>query len=318
MSGRLRLIAVTAAVTLVLAGAGAFVLGGFHDLSAARQHPPWLYRGLGLVRDAVVAADASEVELPEDWRPEAAAEDAALFQTHCATCHGAPGLPPAPFALGMVPAPPNLVAAARERPPGEIFWFIRDGLKMSGMPSWRFRLTEAEMWRLTALVEALPTLSPAEYRSLLSEAGALPPPDGEAAPSIGPNVLADADPERGRMAMRLHGCRSCHVIPGVVGTSDLRVGPPLGEAGERRYIAGVLPNRPEAMVRWIMDPQAVDPLSAMPDLGVAEPVARDMAAYLYALGDGPPAAAPQASEGGGAPASAEARAGGPASSHRPD
>ena len=47
------------------------------------------------------------------------------------------------------------------------------------------------------------------------------------------------------------------------------------------YIAGVLPNTPDALIRWIMDPRDVDPKTAMPDLGVTSHDARDIAAYLY-------------------------------------
>jgi cytochrome c1 len=49
----------------------------------------------------------------------------------------------------------------------------------------------------------------------------------------------------------------------------------------RLYIAGLLINTPENMVAWIRHPQAVKPLTAMPDLGVPENDARDMTAYLY-------------------------------------
>lgn len=300
MIARLRRIALTAATTLALTVAGIFVLGEFYDLSAVRQHPGWVFRGVGLARDAIVAVDASDVEVPPGWAPEATPAGAALFQEHCAQCHGAPGIAPADFALSMMPVPSNLVAAARERPPEEVFWFIRNGLKMSGMPAWAIRLDEAEMWRLTALVEALPALSPVAYKALLPEVGAAPedgvPKDGAPLPEgatggagadvlTGADALVGGDPERGRRAMALHACRSCHLIPGLVGRPDLRVGPPLGDVAERSYIAGVLPNRPENMIRWLMDPQEVDPLSAMPDLGVSEPVARDMAAYLYGLAD---------------------------------
>ena len=51
----------------------------------------------------------------------------------------------------------------------------------------------------------------------------------------------------------------------------------------RAYIAGQLPNDPENLVRWIQDPQGVEPGTAMPNLGVTAAVARDMAAYLYTL-----------------------------------
>lgn len=49
------------------------------------------------------------------------------------------------------------------------------------------------------------------------------------------------------------------------------------------YIAGLLTNTPEHMVRRIMDPPAVDPRTAMPDMDVTEDDARDIAAYLYTL-----------------------------------
>jgi cytochrome c len=61
------------------------------------------------------------------------------------------------------------------------------------------------------------------------------------------------------------------------------VGPPLTMFARRAYIAGQLSNEPNNLIRWIRDPQAVEPGTAMPNLGVAPAVARDMAAYLYTL-----------------------------------
>ena len=47
-------------------------------------------------------------------------------------------------------------------------------------------------------------------------------------------------------------------------------------------IAGVLPNTPENLVHWLRSPQAVVPGNAMPDVGLSDAQARDIAAYLYA------------------------------------
>jgi len=58
------------------------------------------------------------------------------------------------------------------------------------------------------------------------------------------------------------------------------VGPPLEQFHRRKLIAGVLPNTPENLVRWIMDPQGVNPHTLMPDLEVTEPHARTMVRYL--------------------------------------
>jgi cytochrome c2 len=90
------------------------------------------------------------------------------------------------------------------------------------------------------------------------------------------------DPERGRAMLRKYGCQSCHSIPGVAGANGL-VGPPLGGVASRSYIAGVLPNTPEHMMRWIEDPKGVDSLTAMPNVGVTETDARHITAYLYTL-----------------------------------
>ena len=95
-------------------------------------------------------------------------------------------------------------------------------------------------------------------------------------------ALTGADPDGGPALMRHYGCVSCHSIPGVRG-ADATVGPPLTAMSRRTYIAGVLPNNPANMVRWIVNPPSVDSLTAMPYLGVTAGDARTIAAYLYTL-----------------------------------
>jgi len=97
--------------------------------------------------------------------------------------------------------------------------------------------------------------------------------------------VAGGDAERGRRALAAYGCGGCHTIPGVPG-ARARVGPPLTDFADRAYVAGRLPNQPAELVRWIRDPQGVSPGTAMPNLGVGEAAARDIAAYLYTLGAG--------------------------------
>lgn len=98
-------------------------------------------------------------------------------------------------------------------------------------------------------------------------------------------TVAGGDPERGRSLIPEYGCGSCHVIPGVPGAQG-KVGPPLTHFAERSFIAGNLRNEPAALARWIRFPSHIEPGTAMPDLGVSEAHARDIAAYLYTLGSG--------------------------------
>jgi cytochrome c1 len=88
--------------------------------------------------------------------------------------------------------------------------------------------------------------------------------------------------KRGRSAIERHGCAACHVIPGVSNPGS-HVGPSLDRIATRGYIGGVLANTPENMLRWLRDPPAVDPRTAMPKIPMTEQETRDMSAYLYTL-----------------------------------
>lgn len=95
-------------------------------------------------------------------------------------------------------------------------------------------------------------------------------------------VTTGGDVRRGAAAVARYGCGSCHVIPGISGATGL-AGPPLSGIGNRIYIAGVLQNTPENMIRWIKDPKAVDDKTVMPNVGVTQEDAMDIAGYLYTL-----------------------------------
>lgn len=97
--------------------------------------------------------------------------------------------------------------------------------------------------------------------------------------------VAGGDPARGVVALARYGCGGCHIIPGVSGARGM-VGPPLTDFALRGYVAGVVPNWPRHLVQWVMDPPAISPQTAMPNLGIGEQEARDIAAYLYTLGAG--------------------------------
>lgn len=96
------------------------------------------------------------------------------------------------------------------------------------------------------------------------------------------SMVVGGDPRHGPSLVRQYGCGTCHTIKGVAGANG-RVGPPLTGFGERVYIAGTVPNRPDMLVRWIMDPPALQPRTAMPNVGVTEADARHLAAYLYTV-----------------------------------
>jgi cytochrome c len=93
-------------------------------------------------------------------------------------------------------------------------------------------------------------------------------------------VVPEGNQRLGREALLRHGCYACHVITGIREATG-RVGPKLEEIDRQIYIGGVLPNLPENMILWIQDPLRFSPQTAMPDLGVSDQDARNIAAYLF-------------------------------------
>jgi mono/diheme cytochrome c family protein len=95
--------------------------------------------------------------------------------------------------------------------------------------------------------------------------------------------VAGGEPAKGRDLIYAYGCGACHTIEGIRGARGT-VGPPLVDYAERALLAGILPNTPRHLVPWLMDPVALDPQTGMPAIGLTEPEARHIAAYLYTLG----------------------------------
>lgn len=96
------------------------------------------------------------------------------------------------------------------------------------------------------------------------------------------DVSGMGDPVHGRHLIESYGCGACHMIPGVHAARG-QVGPPLLYFSERTMIAGEIPNTPANLAKWIEHPHQVEPRTAMPELGVTEDEANDIAAYLYTL-----------------------------------
>ena len=259
--------------------AAAFVYSGLYDISATDQHTPPVYWLMEALLRRSISVRAEEPAASDVAKAAATGEGFRLYHTHCAQCHGAPGISPEPFALGMTPVPANLVATARHWSAGEIHWVVKYGVKMTGMPAWKYRMSDDEMTQVVAFVKTdLPLLSPVQYRELIKPVSAAPAPMRD----MSAGASASGDPDAGLRAMHQYACATCHVIPGLTGATQ-EVGPPLRGMATRAYIAGMLPNTTGNMVRWLMFPQRVSVRTAMPDLGVKEGDARDIAAYLATL-----------------------------------
>ena len=268
---------------IAMAGIGAaatIIVSGVYNVAAVEQHTAPVFWTLYTAMRQSVRQHAAAITPPPLSDPAVAMQGRVRYDAHCRACHGAPGVAADAFALGLTPAPLNLANVSREWPDRDLFWVVKNGIKMSAMPAWEFRFSDDELWSLVAYLKVMPAESPAQYRAALALAAGHATQDSSKHPSSGSAPTVSA--KRGKVALLQYGCATCHDIPGVVG-ADAPVGPPLAHMARRGAIAGLLTNDVEHMVAWIREPQRWHPGSAMPDLGVSEADARDMASYLYSL-----------------------------------
>ena len=273
----------------VVAGAVVFVFSGAYNVAATSQHLQPIHTLLETTMRQSVRLRASSVK---QSAPGEAQRGAACYQSLCVQCHGAPGVAQNDIGKSMQPVPGPLVDALQRWRPRELYWITRHGIKMSGMPAWEHRLDDGQLWDVVAFIERLPTLSPQAYAAATTTAepgtcaqadvtaiqAAGAPADGD----LSATMTEPGSPERGRLALSQYACSACHTIPGVT-SSYPNVGPPLASMARRRLIAGRLANTPDNMVQWLRKPHTIKPDTAMPDMGLTEAHARDMASYLATL-----------------------------------
>lgn len=264
------------AIALVLVGvvaSGVMLLSGAYSTAATKQHFRITYRILELGLRYSVARYADDIVVPDLQRVADVNVGYACYREHCLQCHGAPGVARAPLGRGQLPAPSSLSESAREWPAAHLFYVTQQGVRMSGMPAWEFRISDEGLWSTVAYLKAMPFMTVAEHRELdaASAGAACPPPTSANAYSR----------ERTQIMFRQYACDNCHIIGDMVGPKT-HIGPSLENWRDRKYIAGILPNTRQNLVRWIVAPQSISPHTMMPDLDVIEPHAEQMARYLMA------------------------------------
>jgi mono/diheme cytochrome c family protein len=164
----MRLLAFIGALAIIAAIAAAtFFFGGFYSVAGTAAEPGPVNWAIAKVRDASIERHAVD-------NPPVSLGDMAIVQNGarafatrgCTTCHGAPGVEWAKFSEGLRPDPPDLKDIAKEADAPELFFVIKNGIKMTGMPSFgAIGTPDDEIWSIVAFVKKLPTVSEADYKS---------------------------------------------------------------------------------------------------------------------------------------------------------
>jgi mono/diheme cytochrome c family protein len=165
---RLKLLAVIGALAIIvgIVAIGYFFLG-FYNVAASVDDPKIVAWALPKVRDASIDRQSAGLKPPMSLDDQAVIQAGAraFAQRGCINCHGAPGVEWAKFSEGLHPDPPDLKEVADDEP-RQIFWVIKNGINMTGMPSFgKIGVDDKEIWSIVAFVKKWSTVTPENYKA---------------------------------------------------------------------------------------------------------------------------------------------------------
>jgi mono/diheme cytochrome c family protein len=153
------------AVTLaVLAAIGlAWLYSGSYDVAATSQDGAvarWL---LGTARRHSIAHRSGAIQVPPLNDPALVQEGFDHYHEMCEGCHLAPGMEGSELNAGLNPRPPLLAKAVPQSTPAELFWIIKNGIKMTGMPAFGASHPDSEIVNVVGFVRRLKGMTPEQY-----------------------------------------------------------------------------------------------------------------------------------------------------------
>ena len=166
------ILAIVLAGVILILGAFLFVWSGFYNIAATRPHYALTFSMIGMLRERSIEVHSDEIKVPD--LKNAALKEKAVIHYHemCRLCHGAPGYPPEEFSEGLYPSPPVMASGKiqSELSDSEIFWVLKNGLKMTGMPAFGPTHNDEILWGLVALSRDIPGITPSQYNHMVENA----------------------------------------------------------------------------------------------------------------------------------------------------
>jgi len=157
----------------IVTGAGIiYVYSGYYNIAATQPHTKITVGLINEVRDASIEYHSKGIKVPSTLDANVIREGVRHFNEMCRLCHGAPGFPKEEFAEGLYPKPPDLASKGiQQGSDPEIFWVLKNGIKLTGMPAFGPTHNDNELWGMVRVFRRLPGLKPEQYKEMLESAG---------------------------------------------------------------------------------------------------------------------------------------------------
>ena len=156
-----------------------YAYSGLYDVAASQPDSALARWLLTTVRDHSIDRQSAGIAVPRLDDPALIQEGFAHYHAMCTGCHLTPGMESSEIRAGLNPEPPVLAKLVPSRSPARLFWVIKNGVKMSGMPAWGASHSDQMIWAMVAFLEKLPGMTPAEYQSMEKQLKTIPGMDDD-------------------------------------------------------------------------------------------------------------------------------------------
>ncbi|MFU8817441.1 MAG: c-type cytochrome [Pseudomonadales bacterium] len=146
-----------------------FIYSGFYNVTATEPHTEPVAWVLETTKRRSVATRADNIEVPALFTEDQIRHGYVHYMAMCVMCHGAPGVEQTELAQGLRPAAPPVRDMVPEWTSAELFWVVKYGIRMTGMPAWGVTHDDDELWSIVAFMERLPQLTVEQFQQLQAE-----------------------------------------------------------------------------------------------------------------------------------------------------
>jgi len=147
----------------------AFVKSGLFNVAASDPHTKFTEWITHETMIHSVRRHAARIEAPVGRKAAQVLAGFCTYETHCVACHGAPAIAREEWTGGMEPSPPYLIDTTARWNSKELFFIVKNGIKMTGMPSWRDSMDDRQIGDVVGFLEAMRELPPQTYRNWRSK-----------------------------------------------------------------------------------------------------------------------------------------------------
>ncbi len=151
-------------LVMIAAMGAAYLFFGLYDVSAFRKEGTIQGWMLSSIRERSIRYHAGTIISPDLGDSSLIATGYDHFKEMCIICHGEPGENSSEISRGLNPEAPELPKTTGQWSDAELFWILKNGIKMTGMPAFGETHTDDQIWAMVAFVRQLQKMTPEEYQ----------------------------------------------------------------------------------------------------------------------------------------------------------